>query len=101
MALETPTIQRFTLLKQKRDTLTNQLSTFQGKLESAKDHYNSIIIELKAYGIGSLDELNSEIEKLQAQINQGLDEAEQTLKAMETELNALDGKEASSTVISR
>jgi DNA repair exonuclease SbcCD ATPase subunit len=83
-------IERFTQLKKKRDALSNQLATLQGKLDSSRDRYNDILRELQTYNIGSLDELKREIANLDEQIEQELSQAEVYVAQLEEELAAVE-----------
>ena len=91
MAVPIPAIDRFTGLKTKRDALSTQLANLQGKLDSTRDHYNSIMRELNVYGIGSIDELRQKMSELNTQIEAGLTEVESVLQNMQTSLSVLDG----------
>jgi uncharacterized coiled-coil DUF342 family protein len=90
MAVSIPALERFTTLKKKRDALSNQLATLQGKLDSSRDRYNDIMRELAVYKIGSVDELQQHISNLNQQIERGLDEAEALLAKMEQELKTVE-----------
>lgn len=86
-------VDRFTQLKARRDILSNQLATLNGRLSSSRDRYNDIMRELAAYGIGSVDELRKESLSLSTRLDQHLDAAEAQIAKMEQDLKQLDAQQ--------
>lgn len=100
MVTSISSIDKFTNLKNKRDALSRQLATYQGKLDSAKDRYQDIMRELASYGIGSVGELQAKIFEIDKQIVDGVQEAERLLVEMEEQLREIDNQEIGSSKLS-
>ena len=90
MAVQISSIEQFTSLKQKRDVLSRQMATLEGKLGASRDRYNEIMRELAKYGIGSVEELHSKIKQLDSEIGKSLKEAESKLIQMEKDLRSVN-----------
>ena len=88
-------IEKFAAVKRRLDAAQGRVSMLAGKLEGAREHYNSIMVELKRFGVGSLEELNDKIAKLETTVISELTGSENTLTALEEAERAFNIEEAS------
>lgn len=88
-------IEKFAAVKRRLDAAQGRVSKLAGKLEGAREHYNSIMVELKRFGIGSIEELNDKIAKLETTVISELTGSENTLTQIEEAERAFNIEEAS------
>ena len=93
MSNQSVAIEKFAAVKRRLDSAQERVSKLSGKLEGAREHYNSIMVELKRFGIGSIDELNDKIAELEGVVISELTGSEGTLTEIEEAERAFDSEE--------
>jgi len=88
-------IEKFAAVKRRLDSAQDRVSQLSGKLEGAREHYNSIMTELKHFNIGSIDELFEKIKELEANVIAELTGSEGKLTEIEEAERAFVSEEIS------